>query len=130
MEFYKDCLGGELTIQVIGESPHSQNLPKRMKDCILHSILRKGALVLMGSDIVPEEGLIQGNSVCLALDCSSEAELRKIYKMLSAGGKTSNPITPTFWGNLYGTLTDRFGNHWVLNYAQQKTDLAPENGNT
>jgi PhnB protein len=128
MEFYKECLGGELKIQFIGESPHSQNLPKKMKDCILHSILRKDALVLMGSDIVPDEGLVRGNSVCLALECSSAAEIRNIYKKLSAGGIASHPVEPTFWGNLYGTLIDRFGNHWVLNYTQEKRALPFQNG--
>ena len=40
MNFYKECLGGELIFQTIGESPLSERMPDRMKDCILHSTLK------------------------------------------------------------------------------------------
>jgi PhnB protein len=116
MEFYKVCLGGELTFQTIGESPMADKMSAKMKDCILHSRLQKGTLIIMGTDCVPESGLIKGNSVSLELDCSSEDEIKKYYKKLSAGGKAGHPLEDTFWGALFGTLTDRFGIHWLLNY--------------
>ncbi|HMS65620.1 MAG TPA: VOC family protein, partial [Ignavibacteria bacterium] len=62
MTFYKNCLGGELTIQRINESPMSEKMPEKMRDCILHSTLKKNELVLMGSDMVPETGLVKGNA--------------------------------------------------------------------
>ena len=37
MTFYKECLGGELTMQVIGESPIAGQFPAAMQDKILHS---------------------------------------------------------------------------------------------
>lgn len=117
MTFYKDCLGGELLFQTIGESPLSANMPKRMKKCILHATLSSGALVLMASDMVGEQGLIRGNSVSLALHCSSEEEIRHCYAKLSVGGKANHPLEKSFWGALFGTLTDKFGTHWLLNYT-------------
>ena len=116
MTFYKECLGGELTFQTIGESPLSDKMPKQMKDCILHSTLINGGLTLMGSDVLPQAGLIKGNSVSLSLNCSSEEEIRNCYKKLSAGGKADHPIEDTFWGALFGGLTDKYGKHWLLNY--------------
>jgi PhnB protein len=116
MSFYKECLGGELTLQTLGESPLAENMPEPIKNCILHSTLANDALVLFGSDMVPESGLVRGNSVALSLDCGSEDEIRDCYEKLSSGGTADYPLEETFWGALFGGLTDKFGNHWLLNY--------------
>lgn len=116
MTFYKECLGGELSLQTIGESPMADKMPEKMKACILHAKLTNGKLVLMASDMVPESGLVNGNSVSLSLDCTSEEEIRDSYAKLSAGGEATHPLEITFWGALFGDLTDKFGNHWLLHF--------------
>jgi PhnB protein len=122
MTFYKECLGGKLTFQTVGKSPLSEKMPKQMKNCILHATLKKDALVLMASDMVSEKGLIKGNSVSLSLNCSSEEEIKNCYAKLSAGGTATHQLEDSFWGALFGDLTDKFGNHWILNYNRnQKT---------
>ena len=120
MTFYKECLGGELFFQTIGESPLSDKLPHKMRDCILHSTLSTESLVLMGSDMVSDKGLIKGNSVSLSLTCSSEEEIRNCYQKLSTGGDATHPLEDTFWGALFGGLTDRYGNNWLLNFERKK----------
>ena len=72
MTFYKECLGGELVLQTIGESPMAEKMPPQMKEYILHSSLTNGGFVIMATDCVPEQGLIKGNSVSLCLNFSSE----------------------------------------------------------
>ena len=116
MTFYQACLGGELSLQTIGDSPRANQMPPSMKAGILHATLTKGGLVLMASDMVSEQGLRKGNSVSLMLDCSSEDEIRSYYDKLSAGGQATHPLENTFWGALFGGLTDKFGNHWLLNH--------------
>lgn len=123
MTFYKECLGGELTFQTVGESPLSNKLPKKMKDCILHSTLTKGSLILMGSDMVNEKGLIRGNSVSLSLSCRSEEEIKNCYEKLSKDGSQNHPLENSFWGALFGDLTDKYGNHWILNYEKNGTGI-------
>lgn len=118
MTFYKDCLGGVLTLQTIGESPLSEKMPQKMKNCILHASLLNGPIVLMASDMVADEGLTRGNAVSLILQCSSEDELRTCYKALARGGKASHPPEHTFRGALFGDLMDKYGNHWLLHYEQ------------
>ncbi|MCW3123731.1 MAG: glyoxalase [Flavipsychrobacter sp.] len=120
MSFYKACLGGELTLQTIGESPLADKMPAQMKDLILHSTLTKGSLLLLGSDMVGDNGLTVGNSVSLMLDCSSENEINELYAKLSAGGKADHPLENSFWGALFGDLTDKFGNHWLLHFDKNK----------
>ena len=120
MTFYQKYLDDELVFQTVGESPLSDQMPKQMKDCILHATLTKGNLILMGSDMVPESGLVKGNSVSLSINCDSEEETKKLYKKLSKGGKADHPLEDTFWGALFGDLTDKFGNHWLLNYNRNQ----------
>ncbi len=122
MTFYQKCLGGKLFFQTVGESPLSDKMPKKMKDCILHSTLSNGNLLLMGSDMVSENGLIKGNTVSLTLNCDSENEIRSCYKKLSNDGEQTHPLEDTFWGALFGGLIDRFGNHWLLNFDKNKKD--------
>lgn len=116
MNFYKQCLGGELSFQTIGESPLSEKMPAQMKNSILHATLSNKNLVLMASDMVSEQGLVKGNAVSLMLNCSSEAEARQTYDKLAEGGKRTHPLENTFWGALFGDLTDKFGNTWLLHY--------------
>jgi PhnB protein len=116
MTFYKKCLGGELSFQTIGESPMSERMPKKMRDYILHSTLSNGSLLLIGSDMVSENGLIRGNAVSLVLNCTSEKEIRECYKKLSADGQATHPLENTFWNALFGGLIDKYGNSWILNY--------------
>ena len=120
MAFYKECLGGELYLQTIGESPMAGKMPPQMKECILHSTLTKGAMILMGSDMVGGKGLVRGNGVSLSLDCSSEKEIKTFYANLSAGGEATHPLEDTFWGALFGDLTDKYGNHWLLNFDKNQ----------
>jgi PhnB protein len=121
MTFYKNCLGGELQLQSVGESPMSGNMPANMSQHILHSTLNRGDLLIMASDMAPKGGLVKGNSVSLLLDCESEEEIRNCYSKLSSGGSPDHPLENTFWGALFGDLTDRFGNRWLLNFLKPST---------
>jgi len=121
MHFYKDCLGGELNLQTIGQSPMADKMPAQMKEYILHATLIKDAMVLMGSDMVSDSGMIKGNAVSMALICSSEAEIKNFYQKLSDGGVASHPLENTFWGAVFGDLIDKYGNHWLLNYEKKSS---------
>ncbi len=120
MEFYRSCLGGTLEFQTIGESPLAGSMPQEMRDCILHSTLTSGPLMIMASDMVGERGLIRGNAVSLMLDCNAEAELRTCFVRLADGGSVTHELEVTFWGALFGDLTDRYGNQWLLHFDKAK----------
>ncbi len=118
MTFYKQCLNGELMFQTIGESPMADKMPTKMKDSILHATLKNDNVMLLASDMVSNSGLIKGNAISIMLNCSSEDELKNCYEKLSEEGEKTFPIEVTFWGALFGGLTDKFGNHWLLHYQQ------------
>ncbi len=118
MNFYKECLGGELFFQTVGDSPLADKMPVQMKESILHSTLTRENLVLMGSDMVADGGLIKGNAVSLMLDCNSEEEIRNCYTKLGEDGEATHPPELTLRGALFGDLTDKYGNHWLLHFTK------------
>ncbi len=117
MNFYQQCLGGELSMQTIGESPMADKMPDEMKAHIMHAYLKIGSVELMGSDIYSDSGLVRGNAVTTVIHCNSEEEVRSVYEKLSSeGGKALHPLESTFWNALFGDLVDKYGNYWMLNY--------------
>lgn len=119
MLFYKECLGGELYFQTVGESPMAKQMPKTMKDCILHSTLTNGNIRIMATDMVPQSRYIKGNNLSLMVDCESESEIKHLYEVLTADGYSNHPLENTFLGAIFGDLTDKYGNHWLLNYTRE-----------
>ena len=118
MNFYKDCLGGELQFQTVGESPAmAAQMPPQMKDCILHSSLRSGDLMFMASDLNRNERL-EGNTVQLCINCDSEDQLNSFFSKLAEGGSVTDPVADMPWGATFGSLTDKYGKHWIFNFQK------------
>jgi len=112
MKFYKDCLGGELSMQTVGESPMAAQMPPQAQKQILHSMLRTDGMVLMASDMFegkPEKGHMM--SLCLSSD--NIDELKTWFAKLSEGGKVGHELKVEFFGT-FGDLTDKFGMDWMF----------------
>ncbi len=114
--FYHQCIGGELKMQSVGESPAANQLPPEMSNNIMHAILTHGDFAIMASDQVGEDAPTPGNNITLSLDCTSEEEINLLFNRLAAGGKVSYPLHAEFWGGTFGSLVDRFGINWMFNY--------------
>jgi PhnB protein len=119
MTFYKTCLGGELELQTIADSPMAKDLPQKMKKCILHATLKSDSIVIMGSDMAPEN-FIKGNSISMMLTFNSEEEIRNAYAHLAKDSKATHSLEMTFFGALFGHLTDKFGHQWMFYYSSAK----------
>ncbi|HEY8934910.1 MAG TPA: VOC family protein [Cyclobacteriaceae bacterium] len=117
MTFYQECLGGELEMQKISESPMAAQMPSEAGAHILHSKLVNDTIILMGSDMIGA-GLIPGNAITLCLNCNDENEITNFFDKLSTGGQVKTPLHQTFWGATYGELTDKFGMLWMLNFSR------------
>ena len=116
MNFYKDCLGGELVLQTVGEMPAmAAQMPPDFKDHILHSSLTSGEIVIMGSDLSREKRM-EGNTVQLCINCDSEDQLNSFFSNLAKDGKVTEPIADMPWGAKYGALTDKYGKQWLFNF--------------
>ena len=119
MTFYHDCLGGDLSMQTVGESPMANQMPPEAQQHIMHALLAKEDLMLMASDMM-QEAPAHGNTISLMLYCSSEDEIRSYFSKLSVGGTVKFPLAEQFWGAIYGELTDKFGMNWLLNFDKPR----------
>lgn len=117
MDFYRDVFGGTLNVQTYDQVPGET--PAAMKGKVIHAHLTGGVVSLMGSDSPAPDALGTGK-INLSLSGTDEPRLRGIFERLSAGGKVVTPLEKQFWGDVFGTLTDRFGVDWMVNISSPK----------
>jgi PhnB protein len=116
MNFYKECFGGELDLQLVDGSPMEQHWPQG-KGKIFHSSLTlDGKMLLMGSDMSGPQGQTVGDNIQLAISCTSEEEIHRFFAKLGEGGQVLAPVSEMFWNALFGSVRDQFGIGWMLNY--------------
>jgi PhnB protein len=113
MTFYQACLGGELHIQTVGESPAASQMPPETHNGVMHSALQGGGLTLMGSDMIDGSAVNVGNAVTLCINVGTRDETRDYYEKLAAGGTITAPLQEEFFG-MFGSLTDKFGINWMF----------------
>jgi PhnB protein len=113
MTFYKECFGGNLTLQTVAESPMANQWPADVQQNILHAMLQNNSLVLLASDMAAREGVVRGNTISLSILCSSDEEINTFFSNLSQGAKVTHPLHKFFAGTI-GALTDKFGMNWLF----------------
>src|SRR5215208_1642296 len=118
MNFYKGIFGGELSILLAGDSPVADQMPPQYHSGVLHSSLKTPDFEIMATDMTPVQP-IEGNTVNLCLVCKTEEETHRLFDKLSAGGKVVQPLNEMWFGWI-GTLTDKFGKHWMLECDKQQ----------
>ena len=120
MEFYKGCLGGELELMGVGDSPMAAQMPPEAKKNILHSLLKSGDITIMASDWMAPGSMTKGNNISLSLSCKSNKEADGLYAKLSAGGTASHPLKDEFFG-YFGDLKDKFGVTWMISVEKPQS---------
>jgi PhnB protein len=117
MEFYRDVLGGKLTMTTFAEGglPHEPGDADR----IMHGQLETdGGFTLMGADDIQKSGAqMSGVQISLSGDTSADAELSGYYDKLAAAGTVVEPLETAPWGDKFGMVTDQFGILWMVNIA-------------
>lgn len=128
-KFYKSVFGGDFTSVVrFKDMPVAGvKIPKDDENKIMHIGLPIGGdHVLMATDALESLGqtLVQGNNVHISVHPESKEEADRIFSALSQGGTIEMPIADQVWGDYYGSLKDRFGVYWMVNYASPKLNDA------
>lgn len=120
MAFYHACLGGELAITRVGDTPMKQRLPPEQHQKVAYAHLRSGPAEFSATDwLHPTRQPRVGNTVALYAVGSSYAELRPVFDRLAAGGDPAlrDELREMPFGT-YGHLADRFGVHWFFRGEQ------------
>ena len=72
----------------------------------------------MGSDVPPGMGTVTpGNTCYVCLSPDGPEEARRVFDGLSAGGDVEMPFDLQFWGDYFGSFTDRYGIRWMVDVA-------------
>jgi PhnB protein len=122
-EFYRDVFGTEFTgpVMRMGDVPSDPGGPPpdpAEADCIMHIELPiLGGHVLMGTDVVASMGydLRTGNNVQITLEPDTRSDADRLHAALFAGGSHVMGMMEQFWGDYWGSCTDRFGIGWMIN---------------
>ena len=78
--------------------------------------------MLMATDALESMGfeLTFGNNIHLSIEAESKEEADKLFNGLSEGGKIEVKMADQFWGDYFGSLADKFGVRWMINFAKPK----------
>lgn len=127
--FYKSVFGGEFSgpgIMRMSAVPPQEGMPplsEADKNLVMHVELKilGGVHSLMGTDAPESMGftLNKGNNVFISLQIDTRKESERLFAALSEGGKVSMPLAEAFWGDYFGSLTDKFGVNWMVNCAEK-----------
>jgi PhnB protein len=127
MRFYERALGGRLTeIHRFGSMPaEGFELTAEQKNLVLHVGLElPDGQMIMASDTMEGMGpaLAVGNNYSISIHPQSKDDADRFFKALAEGGTVTMPLADQFWGDYFGSLTDRFGVQWMVNYSSATTD--------
>ncbi len=116
MAFYQRCLGGELTIVRLGDTPMAAQHAQAKHGRVVHARLIAGPIILTATDWLHETRRPRpGNTVGLYLNDAPFEELRRSFDALSEGADPDllDELRDLPFGS-YGHLCDRFGVHWFF----------------
>lgn len=127
--FYKSVFGGEFFGQGImrfGDIPPMPDAPpmaEEDKNLVMHVELRiLNSHSLMGTDAPESMGFKVnfGNNSFINLQPDTRVETKQMFDKLSAGGKVGMDLQDMFWGDYFGSCTDKFGVQWMFNCSEKK----------
>jgi PhnB protein len=119
VDFYKKALGAEVDrMMKYEDGPAAQpGCPPMNPDWVMHVTLRIGDAVLMASDGPAEGSGPTHKGFAIALTSRNTAETTRVFTALAEGGKVTMPLGKTFWSQLFGMVTDKFGVDWMVDTA-------------
>jgi PhnB protein len=120
-EFYRSVFGTEFAgpgLMRFADAPGSEDMPAEQAQSVMHVGLPiLGDHMLMGTDN-PETQI--GDSVTIMLLPDSREEADDLFAKLSEGGSNIQPMADMFWGDYWGSFTDRYGIGWQIDVSAEQ----------
>ncbi len=117
--FYQSVFGGELSIHYMKDTMPDMQLLEGEKDYVMHVGLPIGdGQILMASDCVTSQGqkVKFGNNNYISITPDSREDADRLFNGLSVGGVIEMPMEEMFWGDYFGSFTDKYGVCWMINF--------------
>ena len=123
LEFYKKTLGAQVGMLMrFKEAPAGPEHPTAPEGCagampdgekVMHAAFQVGDATIMVSD-GQCKGQPEFKGFALTLNAKDDADAKRLFDALSAGGRVEMPLGPTFFASSFGMLADKFGVHWMV----------------
>jgi PhnB protein len=117
MTFYHQCIGGELNLTKLGDTPMKNQLPVEKHDRIINAYLKSGEIEISATDWMasPEFDRVQGNNFAIYVTGETLEELRPIFDKLKDGGNNTRlqELHEMPFGT-YGQFYDKYGVQWIF----------------
>ena len=123
MTFYHECLGGELTITKLGDTPMKDQLPPEKHDRVINAHIKSGDIEISATDWMasPEFDPVHGNTFAIFVTSESYNELEPVFDKLKAGENNTRlqELHEMPFG-IYGQFYDKFGVQWIFVAARSR----------
>ena len=123
MTFYHQCLGGELTLTQLGDTPMKAQFPPEKHQRLINAHLKSGALEISATDWMAAPALEpkQGNTYAIFVIGGAYNELKIVFDKLKDGAEKENlqELREMPFGT-YGQFYDRFGVQWIFQGDSKK----------
>ncbi|HSX28434.1 MAG TPA: VOC family protein [Candidatus Saccharimonadales bacterium] len=117
MTFYHECIGGELTLTKLGDTPMKTALPPEKHERIINAHLKSGEIEISATDWMasPDFDPIAGNTFAIFVTGDTPEELQTIFDKLKDGDNNTRlqELHEMPFG-LYGQFYDRYGIQWIF----------------
>ena len=117
MTFYQKCLGGDLTLTKLGDTPMKAQFPKEKHNRIINAHLKNGAVDISAADWMasPSFEPKQGNMYAIFVIGGTYDELKKVFDKLKyrAEKERFQDLHDMPFGT-YGQFYDRYGIQWIF----------------
>ena len=117
MTFYHKCLGGELILIKLGDTPMKGMLPPEKHDRIVNAHLKSGDIEISATDWMasPEFDPVQGNTFAIFVTGDNYEELKPIFdKLKDDKNNTRLQELHDMPFGVYGQFYDKFGVQWIF----------------
>ena len=117
MTFYHECLGGDLVLTKLGDTPMKDQFPPEKHGRIINAQLKSGAIEISATDWMasPEFEPVQGNTSAIFVLGEGYDELKTVFDKLKDGENNTRlqELHEMPFG-IYGQLYDRYGVQWIF----------------
>ncbi len=113
---YERALGAKAEMVMRYGDAEGMPVPPEHRNRVMHATLDVGGSKVMISDAMPGEQVSSSTAVHVAVHFKGDLDdVARKFDALAEGGQVTMPLTDTFWGARFGTITDAFGIRWMFN---------------
>jgi PhnB protein len=117
MTFYRECLGGELSLTRLGDSPMKDLFSPDVHDRLINASLTSGDIEISATDWMasPDYNHSPGNNFSIFVIGHGYDELKTVFDKLAVGAQKEyfQDLHDLPFGS-YGQLHDKFGIPWIF----------------